>query len=350
MRILLVTPMWPSPGSRADSARDVDFGAFLVPHVEALRALGHEVAVVAIDRRGGSRLKYAGLTARAVAAAARQRPDVVYAHMLFPAGLAGLAAARAARAPLVVMAHGQDVENLRSDRVRRATARVTRAAAVVIANSAWLAAEIEQRLPGTGAQVADLGVDTERFDPAVVPPADWPGERPRLLCVGTLSERKNVIALAEAFAALGAGSLVFAGDGELRPQLAGRDGVTVLGRLPHEQIPSWIAACDVLCQPSLSEPFGIAALEAMALGRPVLGTTIGGPPEFVPPAAGVLVDPRDATALLAGLRAAIALGTPNPAARAAAERHSTVRQAERIAALLEAAAGRAPDGPPPDRG
>ena len=45
-------------------------------------------------------------------AARRFRPDVVYAHFLFPTGLAALLAARAAQAPLVVTAHGQDVANL----------------------------------------------------------------------------------------------------------------------------------------------------------------------------------------------------------------------------------------------
>ena len=58
MRVLVVTQMWPSEA-------DPDFGAFLVPHIAALRALGHEVEVVAIDERRGSSAKYAGLTARA---------------------------------------------------------------------------------------------------------------------------------------------------------------------------------------------------------------------------------------------------------------------------------------------
>ena len=53
----------------------------------------------------------------------------------------------------------------------------------------------------------------------------------------------------------------------------------------------WVAACDVLCQPSLVEPFGVALLEAMAGERSVVATSVGGPPEFVPPEAGVLVDP-----------------------------------------------------------
>ena len=86
MRILVVTQMWPGPTAP-------DFGSFLVPQVQALRALGHDVEVVSIDRRGGTPLKYAGLTARAVAAARRFRPDGVLAHMLFPAGFCGLAAA-----------------------------------------------------------------------------------------------------------------------------------------------------------------------------------------------------------------------------------------------------------------
>ena len=52
------------------------------------------------------------------------------------------------------------------------------------------------------------------------------------------------------------------------------------------QVPDWIAACDVLCQPSLREPFGQAALEAMAMERTVVATHVGGPPEFVTADAG----------------------------------------------------------------
>src|SRR5918996_2185518 len=105
MRILFVTQMWPGPA-------DPDHGSFLVPVARELEALGHEVDVVAIDHRGGSRTKYARLTRDSVAAARRRRPDVVFAHFLFPAGAAGALASLASRAPLVVMVHGQDVANL----------------------------------------------------------------------------------------------------------------------------------------------------------------------------------------------------------------------------------------------
>ena len=114
------------------------------------------------------------------------------------------------------------------------------------------------------------------------------------------------------------GELVFVGDGPLRTALEGRSRVRLVGRVPHEAVPDWLSAADVVCQPSLGEPFGLATLEAMASGRSVVATRVGGPPEFVPPGAGVLVDPLDEEALAAALAEAAALPRPNDAARAAA--------------------------------
>jgi glycosyltransferase involved in cell wall biosynthesis len=108
--------------------------------------------------------------------------------------------------------------------------------------------------------------------------------------------------------------------------------------VPHDEIPARIAAAHVVCQPSLIEPFGQALLEAMACGRSVVATRIGGPPEFVTLEAGVLVDPTDEDAIAAGLERAAALPRPNPAAREAAAKHDVRRQAERIEAILERAA------------
>ena len=79
----------------------------------------------------------------------------------------------------------------------------------------------------------------------------------------------------------------------------------------------------------------------MACGRPVVATAVGGPPEFVTPDAGVLVDPLDEDAIADGLRAAARLPCPNPAAREVAEAHDVRIQAERIEAVLERAAGAA---------
>lgn len=338
MRILLVTQMWPSE-------QEPDLGSFLVPVVDALKEQGHDVEVSAISRRGGSPTKYAGLVRDSVAAARRERPDVVFAHFLFPAGLAGSRAARAAGAPLVVMAHGQDVANLgRIPGVTAATRRVVGRAAGVIANSKWLANRLVERIPGAEAKlaIANCGVDMAAFSPRPAAAAraelGWEGEGPAFACVGSLIERKNVVRLADAFGRLGSGRLAFVGDGPLRDQLEGRPGVRMVGRVPQAEVPAWIAACDVLCQPSLIEPFGQATLEAMAMERTVVGTTIGGPPEFVTPEAGVLVDPTDDAALLEALRAAAKLPSPNPTARVVAAEHDVRRQAARMAEVLEEAA------------
>ena len=145
-----------------------------------------------------------------------------------------------------------------------------------------------------------------------------------------LTERKNVVRLADAFAQLGEGRLTFVGDGPMRPRLEGRANVELAGAVAHDEIPARIAQSHVVCQPSLIEPFGQAVLEAMACGRSVVATRIGGPPEFVPPDAGVLVDPLDVDALADALRRAASLPSPNAAARAAAETHDVRRQAERI--------------------
>jgi len=340
MRIELVTQMWPSPVNP-------DLGSFLVPLAREFERRGHEVEVAAISRRGGAPTKYASLVAKSVATARRSRPDVVFAHFLFPAGAAGAAAAIAGRCPLVVMAHGTDVDNLGRIRgVRAATARVIARSAAVISNSRWLAGRLTAAIPAAAAkiEIADCGIDLEAFAPAAAGPArerlGWDGEGPAFLCVGSLIERKNVIPLADAFAAVGRGRLAFVGDGPLRPQLEDRPGVRIVGRIPQSDVPEWVAACDVLCQPSQIEPFGQAALEGMAMERSVIATTNGGPPEFVPPEAGVLVDPDDEAALPAALERAAAMPTPNHAAREAARLHDVGTEAAKMLAVLERAAGR----------
>jgi len=326
--------MWPGP-------RDPDLGAFVAAIAGALRGLGHEVDVSAIDHRGGGPAKYARLCAAAVRAARRTRPDVVFAHFLFPAGAAGAAAATAARCPLVVMAHGTDVENARRSRALAAATRaVTARSAALIANSRWLADRLGPvRAP---VEVIDCGVDLEIFAPRSAAAAraqlGWGADEPAFLAVGSLLERKGVLELADAFEQLGRGSLAFVGDGPLRDRLAGRAGVRLVGRIPNAEVPSWIAACNVLCQPSRMEPFGQAALEAMAMERSVVATTIGGPPEFVVPQAGVLVAPGDVIALAGALDRAASLPCPNPPARRAAAEHDLHRQAARMAAVLERAA------------
>jgi glycosyltransferase involved in cell wall biosynthesis len=327
VRILLVSQMYPGPA-------DPDLGTFVAQVEAALRARGHELELAVLDRRAGGRRRHLELAARARGAATRFRPDVVYAHFLVPAGLA---AALAARAPLVVTAHGRDVRNVgHVPGVAAATRFVARRAAALIAVSGYLARELEAKVPEARGktEVVSSGVDLERFPLLPAPP---PGP-PTFLCIGSLDERKNPVRLARAFSRLGEGTLTFVGDGPLRSRVDGLPGVRMTGRIPHDAVRDELARARVVCQPSLVEPLGQALLEALACGRPVLATRIGGPPEFVRDGAGVLVDPLDEDELARGLAAAAALPVPNEAARAAAASHDVRCQAKRIEAILERAA------------
>jgi glycosyltransferase involved in cell wall biosynthesis len=333
MRILLVSPMYPS-------AAAPDFGAFVKQVADELERQGHDLERAVIDRREGSPFKHARLVADAVAKGRRFRPDVVYAHFLVPGGTAGALAALAARARLVVTAHGRDVRNIGSVPGIRAVTRLTLTRGAVIAVSDFLRRQLVEKIPrlANRVEVIDCGVDLDRFRgrdaDEVGDRLGWDADGPRYLCLGTLDERKNVVRLAEAFERLGTGSLAFVGDGPLRPRLEGRPRIRLAGPVPHEEVADWVAACDVLCQPSLIEPFGQALLEALASERSVVATKIGGPPEFVTPGAGVLVDPNSVESIEAGLRAAAELPRPNAAARAVAEEHDVRRQAARIAEVL----------------
>ena len=336
MRILLVSQMYPGPG-------DPDLGVFVAGLERELADRGHEIERAVVDRRRGGRRRHVALARDVVSAARAFRPDVVYAHFLVPAGLLG---ALASRAPLVVTAHGQDVRNVGSiPGARAATSFVVRRAATVVAVSAWLRDRLVESLPEAAAktEVVDCGVDLDRFAPRDAEEArsvlGWESDGTAFLCLGSLSERKNVLRLARVFEARHEGTLTFVGDGPLRPVLEGRDRIRLVGRVPHEEVPEWVAASDVVCQPSLVEPFGLATLEAMAAARSVVATSIGGPPEFVTAEAGVLVDPHDEGALADALSAAAALPRPNLAARRAAASHDVRRQAERVEAILLRAAG-----------
>ncbi len=111
MRILLVSQMYPG-------AVDPDLGAFVADLERELIARGHDLDRAVVSRRAGGRRRHLELARDTYRAARRFQPDVVYAHFLAPAGVF---AALATRAPLVVTAHGQDVENAEAHALVRAT-------------------------------------------------------------------------------------------------------------------------------------------------------------------------------------------------------------------------------------
>ena len=136
-----------------------------------LEALGHEVEVASISRRGGSPTKYARLwpAGASRAAASASGPTSSSPTSSSRPGPPGRSRARARGRPLVVMAHGQDVANLGRIRgVTAATRWVVGRSAAVIANSRWLAGQLDRADPGgrgRRSRSPTCGVDLEAFSP-----------------------------------------------------------------------------------------------------------------------------------------------------------------------------------------
>jgi rhamnosyl/mannosyltransferase len=136
--------------------------------------------------------------------------------------------------------------------------------------------------------VIPFGIDVERLEatPAVTARAaqivaEHPG--PRLLFIGRLVPYKGVDVLIDAIASVPGATALILGDGPLRGELAARAAasgvagrVRFLGALPDAEVVAHLHACDVFVLPSVSrqETFGVAQLEAMACGRPVVSTDL----------------------------------------------------------------------------
>jgi glycosyltransferase involved in cell wall biosynthesis len=148
------------------------------------------------------------------------------------------------------------------------------------------------------------------FEKAVLPDEReaHTGEALRFLNVANLVETKNHAGLLKAFAYKFKGKsdvqLRIGGDGPLRGELEAlaedlgiASQVVFLGLLGREQVRSEMQACDVCVLSSDHETFGVVLIEALACGKPVVATASGGPECIVHPGNGVLVPPRDVTAL-----------------------------------------------------
>ncbi|MCG3137217.1 MAG: D-inositol-3-phosphate glycosyltransferase [Phycisphaerae bacterium] len=158
--------------------------------------------------------------------------------------------------------------------------------------------------------VVGHAVDTQRFSPTA-----FNGQR-NLLTVARLHPVKGLDVLIEAMALLRddplIGRLVIVGDGPERTvlqnqierlQLSGR--VELAGVCHHEQLPVQYGRAAVVVIPSRSEGFNCVKLEALACGRPVIVTRVGGLPEAITPEVGWVVEPENPRALAAAIREAL---------------------------------------------
>lgn len=279
--------------------------------------------------------------------------DVVHVHYAVPHATSAYLARQvlgAAAPRIVVTLHGSDVTQIGSDPSLRATTRfaVVQADGVTVP-SAFLKAEIYDKLgvpEGRAIEVIPNFVDTERFTPAPVRDRSRfdaifasaggdPEDRgaPVLFHVSSFRPVKRVVDLVEVLASVRRrmkARLMLIGDGPDRQSLMSRARelnvqrhVCLVGA--HAEFVDYLRNADVFLLPSESESFGVAALEALSCGVPVVAYRVGGIPDVVVPAVGRLVEPFDVQAFAAATAGILSDPDSRETMGRAARAHVTTR-------------------------
>ncbi len=251
------------------------------------------------------------------------RYDVIHSHYWL-SGLAGVALAKAWRAPHVMSFHTVGAiktaafpENSEPPERHDAEQAIARSADGILA---WTSHEKDALVSMLGADperiaTAPIGIDTACFHPTDKGAArrmlGIPDEEETLLYVGRLDPIKGADVLLRAAGLLAdrprlhvrfvGGDVTAEYSAELRAltsELGIAARVTWTGIVDHDALPWQYAAADIVVVPSYSESFSIVAAEAMACGRPVIASNVPGPASFiVDSVSGRLVAPGDAGAL-----------------------------------------------------
>jgi phosphoheptose isomerase/glycosyltransferase involved in cell wall biosynthesis len=292
-------------------------------------------------------------------------PDLVHAHF-WMSGMAATAAAAAARIPAVQTFHALGSVKRRHQGVADTSpaCRLETEARLVAQNQLVLATcrDEVQELMGLGAdpdrlRIVPCGVDAEAFAPSAEVTATGAQRSPqdpvRLLALGRLVERKGVDVVVRVLAQVPQAHLTVAGgpdrsalgdDPEARRLVAlaeeygVSDRLTLTGRVDRQEAARLLSCADIVTCTPWYEPFGIVPLEAMACGRPVVGSAVGGLLDSIDDGTtGLLVPPRDVDATAAAIRRL----AEDPAlagrmGRAGRQRVQELFSWERVAALTEA--------------
>lgn len=244
----------------------------------------------------------------------KQGIEHVHAHFAYHAAVAGLVVHRLAGIPFSFTARGSDVQadgHMLKEKVE--------AADFVISVSEYNKEIILHKCGhGSGEKIHVIhgGVDIDRLSP---PPECEPRKLLRVLCVARFEEVKGHTYLVEACRILKERGIPFEcvliGDGHLMPQIENQikqsglhNEVLLLGPKPYEQVIEQFSRADVVVlatAPTASgkrEGIPNALKEAMASGVPVVATASGGIPELVNESCGILVQPRNATAIADALQ------------------------------------------------
>jgi len=246
------------------------------------------------------------------------RFDLIHAHYASPCGVIALLARRWMKVPVVLSIHGADVTyTAKQNPLSAAVIRwVFRNVDAIIANSTWTAKQIV-RYGGNPdkVQIVRLGGNPPKgreFGNALPP---RPDDVVLLLSVGYLEERKGHAYVLRALRELRQKGYnvccKIVGDGSQRKaletltrELGLNDVVSFEGYKSHAEVWPYFAECDIFVLPSWNEAFGIVYIEALALGKPVIGCAGEGGPEDLKALGDCieLVKPRDVESLVSALQ------------------------------------------------
>jgi glycosyltransferase involved in cell wall biosynthesis len=240
-----------------------------------------------------------------------ERPAIFHAHLSWPLACKyGVLAAWLARVPAIVATAHLYVElrgQWRPPLMLRPLRRI-----IAVSDEVKTRYATELRVPLRKLAVVRNGIRVPRFvrPPDPVLRAELVRGRPNyvVLTPARLHEQKGHAFLLAAAAQVPDATFVLAGDGPLRAQLEAQarelgiaDRCVFLGH--RSDVPDLLAAADLLVLSSLYEGLPVSVLEAMAAQRPVVATAIGGTDEAIThEAGGLLVPPRDVTALASAIR------------------------------------------------
>ena len=244
--------------------------------------------------------------------------DVLLGSYAYPEGCATVLLGRILKVPVVVKCHGSDLDRVtRHHLIRHQLQCLLPRARAVVAVSGHLAARARDLgVPSERVHVVYNGIDRQRFCPMSQSEArrrlHLPPDRDVVLFMGHLEEHKGVHDLLQAAPILWSrrpkATIVFVGAGPSRPALqaaandTGGPTIRLVDPVPHDEVPFWMAAADVVCLPSWNEGMPNVIREAHACGRPVVAARVGGIPEAVHTAdLGILVPARDPLALAEAL-------------------------------------------------
>jgi len=250
------------------------------------------------------------------------KPDLIHAHFTYPEGFVGCIVKKKIGVPLVVTVHGHDVLTEPSVsygvRLRKSydelVRKVLECADAVICNSRALHDEVAKILKESSKiYLIHNATDLKRFIPMDKDEAraklDLPRDKFIVFTVRHHEPKYGIEYLIRAVPFVLSRSkdvlFVIGGDGSLRKyhenlarMLGVSEYVVFPGRISRSLIPLYYAASDVVLVPSLQEAWGLVATEAMASGRPVIASAVGGLKEqIIDGFNGFLVPPRDPKAI-----------------------------------------------------